>query len=156
MIIYRFWDWEIEVDTAETAEVQRSRPSGSPEKCGCLHCKNFVAVRDSAYPAEFLELLERLGIPVDRESEIYHCGEIEPRLHFYGGWFHFIGRIVHGPEALTGAPTGGPIELKPISETFSLGFTRQLGLVPKSFRADNLGQLEFSTKVPWVLEQPPE
>jgi hypothetical protein len=85
MIIYRFWDWEIEVDTAETAEVQRSRPSGSPEKCGCLHCKNFVAVRDSAYPAEFLELLERLGIPVDRESEIYHCGEIEPRLHFYGG-----------------------------------------------------------------------
>ena len=63
-------DWEIEVDAEETAQVQRSRISGSPEACECLPCKNFVAVRHAAYPAEFLELLERLGVPADRESEI--------------------------------------------------------------------------------------
>jgi hypothetical protein len=147
-------DWEIEVDAEETAQVQRSRISGSPEACACLPCKNFVAVRHAAYPAEFLELLERLGVPADRESEIYHCGQVEPGLHFYGGWFHFVGRIVNGPEAHTGGPTGGPIELKPISAIFSMGFTRQLGLVPKSFRVDNIAQLEFSAKLPWVLEQP--
>src|SRR5262249_25349582 len=150
----RIRHWEIEVDADETAEVQRKRPSGSPEACACLPCKNFVAARHSTYPAEVLELLGRLGIPADRESEIYHCGEVEPGLHFYGGWFHFVGRFVDGPEAHTGGPTAGPIALKPISENFSMGFTRQLGLVPKSFRADNFAQLEFSTKVPWVLEQP--
>jgi hypothetical protein len=154
MTTFRLQDWEIEVNSVETAQFQQSRSSGSPEACGCPSCRNFVTLRHYAYPAEFLQLLDRLGVPADRESEIYHCGEIEPGLHFYGGWFHFVGRIVNGPEALTGGPTGGPIELKPVSETFSMGFTRQLGLVPKSFLSTNVAQLEFSAKLPWVLEQP--
>ena len=41
-------------------------------------------------------MLDRLGIPADRESEVYHCGEIAPGLHLHGGWFHFVGRIVAG------------------------------------------------------------
>lgn len=147
-------DWELEVDSTATGRAQAARESGSPESCGCLHCRNLVAARHLTYPRGFSELLDRLGIPTDRESEVYHCGEIEPGLHFYGGWFHFVGRIVTGPECHTRRPTGGPVELKDLSEHFSVGFTQKVALVPPSFPAGSIGQIEFSAKVPWVLRDP--
>jgi hypothetical protein len=147
-------NWQLEVDPAATERAQALREAGGPESCGCLHCRNFATARNVAYPAEFVQLLGRLGVPPDRESEIYHCGEVEPGLHFYGGWFHFVGRIVSGPDALSGGPPACAIELEKISDRFSFGFTNKLGLVPTSFPAGTVGQLEFSAKVPWVLSEP--
>ena len=150
----QFMDWQLEVDAVETGRAHAARESGGPEECGCLHCRNLAAARDLAYPRQFVELLGRLGIPENRESEVYHCGEIEPGLHFYGGWFHFVGRMVTGPESHTGGPTGGPVELTDLSERFSVGFTRQIALVPSSFPSGSIGQIEFAAKVPWVLSEP--
>lgn len=150
----RFMDWQLEVDPAATGRAQAARESGSPESCGCLHCRNLAAARYLVCPREFSELLGRLGIADNRESEVYHCGEVEPGLHFYGGWFHFVGRMVTGPECHTGGLTGGPIELKDLSERFSVGFTQESALVPPSFPAGSIGQVEFSAKVPWVLSEP--
>ena len=154
MDLIRVLGWEVEVDAAQTARVQAERESGSPESCGCLHCKNFVAARQLAYPPEALRFLRSLGVPENRESELYHCGEIEPGVHFYGGWFHFIGRIASGPEAPSDGPNGGRIRLEAISDRFSMGFTRKTALVPESFPADTVGQVEFSAHVPWVLSEP--
>lgn len=150
----RFMDWQLEVDVAATERAHGARGSGSPESCGCLHCRNLAAARHLVYPREFSQLLGQLGIPEDRESEVYHCGEVEPGLHFYGGWFHFVGRMVGGPECHTGGATGGPVELIDLSERFSVGFTQKTALVPPSFPAGQMGQIEFSAKVPWVLSEP--
>jgi len=154
MELIRFMDWDIEVDADETRRLHGARTAGSPEDCGCLHCRNFVAARKEAYPSPFLDLLQRLGVREDRESEIYHCGEVEPGLHFYGGWFHFVGRVASGPEAHSGGTAGGPIEHAEMSARFSVGFTQQIALVPSSFPAGSIGQVEFSAKVPWVLSEP--
>ena len=153
MELIRVRRWEVEVDAAETARVQAARDSGSPESCGCLHCRNFVAARHLAYPPEAIRLLKSLGVPENRESELYHCGEVEPGVHFYGGWFPFVGRIASGPEVLSGGPSGGAIELEEISNRFSIGFSRRTALVPGPFPADGVGQLEFSAHVPWVLSE---
>ena len=150
----QFMHWQLEADPVETAQAHAARESGSPESCGCAHCRNLAAARHLAYPRQFVELLGRLGIPDNRESEVYHCGEIEPGLHFYGGWFHFVGRMVTGPESYTGGPTGGPVELMDLSERFSVGFTQQTALIPSLFPAGSIGQVEFSAKVPWVLSEP--
>ena len=149
----QFMSWQFEFDAPATARAQAAREAGSPESCGCLHCRNFAAARSLAYPAQFVGLLESLGAPQDRESEIWHGGEVEPGVHFYAGWFHFVGHIVTGPEVPTGGPRGGPIELAAVTDRFSMGFTRHLDLVPESFRSDGVAQLEFSAKVPWVLSE---
>lgn len=149
----RVMNWVLAVEPAETARLQATRERGSPEECACLHCRNFSAARETAYPQPFRELLNQLGIPHDRESEMWHGGESEPGLHFYAGWFHFVGHVVSGPEAHQAGPQGGPVELAAISESFSLGFTRNIALVPVEFGDIEVGQLEFSTHVPWVLQE---
>jgi hypothetical protein len=148
-------NWQLEVDSEATARAHAVREAGGPELCGCLHCRNFAAARKLAYPAQFANLLDRLGVAQNRESEIWHGAEVEPGLHFYFGWFHFVGRIVTGSESHIGGPLGGQIKLEALSEHFSMGFTRyvDVGVVPESFPSDGVAQLEFSAKVPWVLSE---
>jgi hypothetical protein len=144
--------WVLEVDPKETMRLQAMRDSGSPEKCSCLPCRNFSMARSAAYPSAFRDILGRLGIPENRESEIWHGGEVGPGLCFYGGWFHFVGRIVSGPDVLKEG--GGPVTLEPISESCSIGFTRRLALVPKEMDEFPVAQIEFSTHVPWIINEP--
>jgi len=110
-----------------------------------------VAARPAVYPVEFTQLLSVLGIATDRESEIWHGGEVAPGRHFYGGWFHFVGEVTEGPDCLRDS---GSIELAELSSGFSVGLTQRLGLVPDTFATSNVVQLEFSAEVPWVLDEP--
>jgi hypothetical protein len=151
MGIVRVSNWLVEVDAVETSRAQAARPAGSPESCDCLECRNFVAARPAVYPVEFTELLAVLGVPSDRESEIWHGGEVAPGRHFCGGWFHFVGEVTEGPDCLRG---NGSTELAELSSGFSVGFTRRLGLVPETFPTSKVVQLEFSAEVPWVLDDP--
>jgi hypothetical protein len=145
--------WQVEVDLPATKAAQQSRQAGGPESCGCLACRNFIAARNVVYPAAFVQLLEILGIPENRESEIYHCGEVQPGLHFYGGWFHLIGRNASGPDVRTGGPLGGSLDLETVSPDFSIGFTEKIALLPPTFPKTGIVQLDFSARVPWVLDE---
>ena len=112
----RVGNWLVEVDAVTTSRAQAARPTGGPESCDCLHCRNFVAARTAVYPVAFTELLTTLGVPIDRESEICHCGEAAPGRHFYFGWFHFVGELKEGPDCLH---DNGSIELQELSSGFS-------------------------------------
>lgn len=136
--------WVVEVDLAATAAAHCERPSGSPEACGCLHCRNFAAARDRAYPGGFVGWLLSLGVPQDKESEIYHLGEEPDGLHLYGGWFHFVGRVITAPRE----PGMGS------DSAFRAWAHSELALVPKPFDAPHVAQLEFETRIPWVLDEP--
>ena len=131
MELIRVGRWEVEVDAAETARVQAARDSGSPESCGCLHCRNCVAARHLAYPPEAIRLLKSLGVPENRESELYHCGEVEPGVHFYGGWFHFVGRIASGPGCFRAVRAGAQLSSKRSPIAFRSGLVEG----PRWFRA---------------------
>jgi hypothetical protein len=149
-----FARWELECDPAVTRELYRAVKSGAPEACGCAPCRNFAAARNQAYPKKVLRLFDDLGIAPDREAEIYHTHRISPGRHHYGGWFHFVGRLVGGPDAETQVmPNAWKLDLEIVEGEFRLGFTNRIGLLRSSFRGQPIVQLEFDATLPWLLSE---
>jgi hypothetical protein len=137
-------NWILECDIEATRQAYMQIPLGDPETCGCLYCRNFIAVRHLAYPKAALSLYEQLGITANREAEVYECGPSEDSLHLYGGWHHFIGRIIYGPGT---APE--------IAEHFSISFSGSRACAEQVFDDHPLVQVEFFTRIPWILAEKP-
>jgi hypothetical protein len=110
-----------------------------------------VAARDRIYPEGVRDLFKELGINPIREAEVYHLGRLEPGLHHYGGFLHFVGSIESGRDALLAT---GMMDLEPVNDNFSVGFTAKVGLVHPCFGQSPVVQMDFSAKVPWVLREP--
>jgi len=119
-------DVTVDYDRAATSAVYKQIVAGSPEQCACLDCRNFVLQRVKVHPPEAVEIFRTLGIDFRKESEIWTVA------HSYGGWFHFIGKIVSGEEKIV-----------PISPTYKLKFNSHVGLLPKEFGIEIVTQLEF-------------
>ncbi len=145
--------WKLRYDAEATREAFSTMLMGSPESCGCAECLNFAAVRDRAYPPDALAIFERLGINPRKESEIWHTHRDESGLHHYGGFFHFVGSIENGGDAKRMVNGAGTFDLAPIGENFEFGFTSDAALIPESFAGKEVAQLEFQTKVAWVLNE---
>jgi hypothetical protein len=155
MIAMEFRRWRFEADPGATRAAYRSIPAGGPELCGCLHCRNFAAARPAVYPPEALALFERLGVPPDREAEIWEYGPAGPGRRSYGGIFHFIGRALSGRDAFVSKDgKSGTWDLESLAKAFALGLTSHLSLVPEPFGSLPVLQIDFQAEVPWVLEQP--
>ena len=151
MSVY-FGRWELRCDPQSTRDAYARVLVGSPEECGCEHCLNFAAARDQAYPSQALALFEQLGVPFNREVEIYHMAKLDSGRHLYGGWFHFVGSIISGSDAARQVSENlWQPDLEATTEHFSLGFSSRLELVRDAFAGRGLVQLEFTAKVPWVL-----
>jgi hypothetical protein len=144
----RFDDWELNSDPQATRRAFESIKTGGPEACGCCHCRNFALARERVYSPRILALFNQLGINPVLEEEVYHFNRLQPGVHLYGGWFHFVGSIqVEGKKF-------GPLE--PSVEPFCLFFHMKPALIPKSFEGLQVCQLEFTAHVPWVLGDHPE
>lgn len=152
-IVFAHWtlDVDVEATTAAYAQIQ----SGSPEVCGCLPCRNFSASRNRTFPDAIRSFLRLAAIPIDREAEIYHCGKVESGLHLYGGWFHFVGRIVSGADAYVPHDAQSwRFDLHDFSSIASAGVSSKTALVDPAFKDEAVLQLEFSVEIPWVLHAP--
>ncbi len=146
--------WKLQSDPDATRSAFSNRELGSPESCGCADCLNFAAARERAYPAEVLTVFNQLGIDSHKESEIWHYCREDSGLHHYGGFFHLVGSIESGKDAKEMVNGHGTFDLEPIGDAFEFGFTSNVALVPKSFGDAHVVQLEFQTKIPWVLDPP--
>jgi DMSO/TMAO reductase YedYZ molybdopterin-dependent catalytic subunit len=143
-----YGDWELEVDVEATRRAYTNIAMGDPETCGCLYCRNFAAAQNLAYPTPVLELYAQLGIEADREAETYEAGpwEDDPTRRVYGGWHHFIGRIVKAGEH--------PYEPAP---GFHLVFSERKHCADPPFKKEPaVVQAEFVTALPWVVAEKPE
>jgi hypothetical protein len=87
-------DQTVRYDPEATAAIYARLRSGWAEDCGCVGCRNLLAQRDEVYPTPLRELLQRLGIDPNKESEAVADGPLENGLHHYGGWFFFVGEMV--------------------------------------------------------------
>ena len=92
--------WKLQSDPEATRRAFADMPTGAPESCGCGDCLNFAAARDRAYPSEVLTIFEQLGIDRSKESEIWHTHSDALGLHHYGGFFHLVGAIEEGKDAM--------------------------------------------------------
>ena len=130
----------IRCDPEATAAIYARLRNGWAEDCGCVGCKNLLAQRAEIYPTAFRELLRRLGIDPNKESEAIADGPLENGLHHYSGWFFFVGEMV----------TDGDIFLISESPYFGYFFTRY-GPCPKEFRDGPRLAVEFEAQFRWVL-----
>lgn len=151
--VVEFGRWRLSSDREATAKAYLGTALGSPEECGCTHCQNFAAQRSQIYPPAVMELFEKLGIPHDREAEIYHMARLETGKHFYGGWFHFVGSITSGSDAARQIRENlWRPDFENASESFSFGFSAHIALAREPFKGLPLVQFEFSTEIPWIIE----
>jgi hypothetical protein len=90
-------------------------------------------------------LLDRLGIPLDREREVYHNCRLDSGLHSYGAWYHFVGSVLSGERDCAPNVEFGPI---------SVYFHARPALLPEAFAGLPVVQLEVVAEVPWLSNIP--
>jgi hypothetical protein len=137
--------WCILYDATATWEAYARVRTGGAESCGCDPCRNWVLSRARLVPTDLRGLLGRLGIPLDRDCEVYHCAREESGLHYYGGWYHFIGRILNGERESAPHVSFGP---------FKVSFKSGPALLPEAGIGQPVVQLKFDALVPWLSEIP--
>ena len=138
----RLGDQFVRYDRQATVTAYVGIPSGGAERCGCSYCRNFAAQRNLAYPEAFRTLLDQLGIYSRKEGEAYEMGPARDGTRLYGGWFFFVGELIEKGERLI---QGGD---------FQYWFRPSFPRPPASF-GNQVAAIEFSTQVPWVLEESP-
>ncbi len=151
--ILNFRDWQFEFDRELTQKTYQETAQGGADMCICANCKNFSAYREHVFPAEILDLFDKIGIDYKKEAEIWEI-DLSDGLHQVFGWFHFKGRMLSGKNVLIKLPNGkgGTYDFTELSDKFAIGFSEASDL---SFFEDeaNLVQVDFRAKIPWVIEK---
>ena len=148
--LVRFRQWLFSVDKKATEATYAASLASVALACECHDCRNFEAARKVAFPPEARALFAELGVDYRRGDEVYAVA-LAPGRHLYGGWFHFRGAIIEGPDIrLTSKNNSAQL-----TDLFSLGFTT--GYAPSIF-ADlrHTVQIEIETTLPWLLANVPE
>ena len=83
--------WTVRHARAATVAYYQRPPQDDAYRCLCSGCRNFALQRSTAFPAEFLRLLDQLGIDPEQEHEAYETGLASNGLHCDNGWLLFIG-----------------------------------------------------------------
>ena len=141
--------WHLECDPDATRSAYVPLPVGA--ECSCDQCRNFTAAAGRTFPPEFTALADSLGIDPTKPAELLHLCREPSGLYLTGGWFHFVGRIVSGADAHEHADGTGVIQYQPLGPGIEVGFCRHVSLLPDTFSGLAVTQLEFQTRVPWVL-----
>jgi hypothetical protein len=136
-------DQTILYDPEATAAIYASMKNGWAEDCRCAGCRNLMAQRDEVYPHAFIDLLRKLGIDPDKESEAVADGPVGGDLYHYGGWFFFVGQMVLAGEYLTDFSD---------PSYFTCFFTR-VGPRPKAFDGVPGIAVEFTAILKWVIPE---
>jgi hypothetical protein len=138
----------LEIDREATVAAYAAIPVwGWTGGCQCWACRNFRALVEAGrFPAEFLALLERLGIDLLKPAENYGFANTDS----YGGFYHFVGRFLKGPHPSLHDRT---YRVR-LAEDFYAEINGKLTMVPPHFPAPQL-QLEFSATLPWLLGEKP-
>jgi hypothetical protein len=142
---------------------ERIEESGS-DLCGCANCKNFVLVRDRAYPPEVLIVLDSLGVDFRKESEVHYYGRTTAGLHTYRGWFYVVGSIEDGPESWrTPSKSKSQRRYDRIGHSFQVevnkksdyGFSDwETVLISAGFGDGPCIEIDFYTDLPWLSDAP--
>ena len=131
------------IDSEATATVCALLANGGAERCNCIYCRNFARPRATVFPPHFRELLVQSGVDPNKEAEVFdRRGPFEDLVRPRGGWFYLVGELLQKGEHL-------------VSEgEFQYWFQPLFPRPPQCF-GSTVTAVEFSTKIPWLLEEPP-
>lgn len=122
--------------------------------CKCNQCRNFDAAVGRTFPPAFVALANDLGIDTTKPAELCHWCSEPSGLHLTGGWFHLVGTIVTGDDVIQWDGNSGTFRFEQLVPGLEFGLSVRLALVREAFARLPLVQLEFQTRVPWVLAEP--
>jgi hypothetical protein len=149
--LVRFRQWLFSVDKKATEATYAASLASVPVACGCHDCLNFEAARELAFPPEALALFAELGVDYRREGEVFQYQRLPDGRHHYGGWLHFRGAIVDGPDFCSTVEN----KIALLTDLFSIGFTASKA--PGIFHGlHHTVQIEIETYIPWLLTDVPE
>jgi hypothetical protein len=153
----RIGDQLIRFDREATIAAYSAVTQGWADRCTCSGCRNFARQRDRVYPIEFRNLLNTLGIDPAKEGEAVHHGPASG-FQFYGGWFYFVGELLEKGESIVSirrVPTtvDPRRERSSVPEEFQYFIGTAFPRPPAAF-GKSVAAVEFSTLLPWVLEEP--
>jgi len=143
--------WLIDHDPEATHRCYSQLPVGTG--CTCNQCRNFDAAAGQTFPSDFLVVLDALGVDPTKPVELSHYCREPSGLYFTGGWFHFVGSILAGEDAMHWENNTGTYRLEELVPGLQFGFTARLSIVREVFAGLPVVQLEFQTRVPWVLAE---
>ena len=146
--------WEVDADVEATRAIYQLTRRGSPGDCDCLTCRNFLALGDSAFPAVFRELTEKLGIDHHKAAEIHEWCDFNDSQLDYGGWFHFLGSIQAGATLATSSSSVEQWPWYKLTGDFKIIIDTRKDLAFPEFDGHPLVRLEFHAREPWVLPEP--
>jgi hypothetical protein len=140
-----FGQWKYGVDRDATIVAYGKAELGGADTCTCIYCRNFRIARSQTFPSEFLKLLNELGIDSCKDAEVYHNAQLSPGMHFYAGWYHFVGTLEETGDFPTVDFGGG----------FSAWLRHASAPRLSSLEGVRVVQLEFTANaVPWLLDEP--
>jgi hypothetical protein len=134
MVEISFKGWLVETEYEVNRRFDRETVGFGAESCDCDYCRNFFVVEGEVYPAEVLELLEKLGVRRPLEAEVVHYGP-ENEGVLYHAEIPFFGAIKNKPESTSTVN---------LFEEFSLHVPEMAGR--------QVIQLAWPLVLPWVLE----
>ena len=109
--------------------------------CGCSDCRNYVKACETL--DEQVRIFDQFGVDPRREGEIWHVYENDDGVHYYDGFYHFVGEIV-GIDELDWIGVGN----------FKFGLTnasKDSALVPDSF-LNPIIELSIKAYLSWDVE----
>ena len=154
---FQFGQYDIFTDVDKNREIYKQLPFVS-ENCQCDGCVNY---QDAIFyaPKEVLSFFKKLGINIQKPSEIYvYSSEAEGTRLFYGGFYHLTGKVMSGKSAWTsyGNDSDGSwwdqSQTYEICERYRVSFQSECNLLEKEFSTSAI-QMEIEFHVPWVLEK---
>jgi hypothetical protein len=149
--ISNFGRWSVKFDPEETAHRYAQLSLGNG--CSCTECVNFATVGLDAFPKDFQKIADQLGIDVRKPAELCHYNKEANGLRLTGGWFHAVGSLESGADAFkeTEVPGASTADFEKLPSGAEFGFSSKVQLVANAFKGGPLVQVDFLTRVPWLL-----
>jgi len=146
--------WQVVCDYEATIAAYASTDAwGEKGSCVCSYCKNFFTAINQAYPPEFVAILNQLGTRPGEETEVFQYNREPNGLHIYGGWFSFIGSILSGIDGMAVTSEKTRMPNVQITERFGYFLTSDRHYwIPTAFKDKGLVTVEFTTQIPWVID----
>jgi hypothetical protein len=85
------------VDRGETKRVYSRIDAGSSQMCECVYCRHYLQNREAIFPPELNELLDKLGIDVEKDYEVVYLGPEPDGYLLYSIFFDFKGTVIAIP-----------------------------------------------------------
>lgn len=155
MTILKLGPWTADINVEKTRAAYANFAAEAFAPCACPSCRNWRLVHDQAFPTAFRDFLYSAGIDENLEAESLDLGRGDDGLHKYIGAFYVFCFNLHGP-------TARGRKGEELADCFFEGWPNfsaalsadpEWGLKLHFQEGSDLMQVEFSSRVPWLLPQ---